>query len=164
MPRHQPQDESAPITKMTSANQTFALNPLLTRVPMSRRRDQSRKCGFLLRNCGCSSVVADAAGGNREELLHVSNDWATFASLATAFGTLVLAVATFASIRSANRSARIAQQALAVNLRPLLIASRLTDPRRRSSSWKARPSGWTAAGGWSSPTMGPGCRNRGWQL
>jgi hypothetical protein len=32
-------------------------------------------------------------------------DWATISSLATAFGTLVLAVATFASIRSANRSA-----------------------------------------------------------
>jgi hypothetical protein len=64
-------------------------------------------------------------------LLHVSNDWGTFASLATAFGTLVLAIATFASIRSANRSARVAQQALAVNLRPLLIPSRLTDATQK---------------------------------
>ena len=30
-------------------------------------------------------------------------DWATIASLATAVGTLVLAVATFSSVRSANR-------------------------------------------------------------
>ena len=33
-------------------------------------------------------------------------EWATVASLATAVGTLVLAVATFASVRSANFSAR----------------------------------------------------------
>ena len=31
-------------------------------------------------------------------------DWTTIASLATAGGTLVLALATFASVRSANRS------------------------------------------------------------
>jgi hypothetical protein len=31
-------------------------------------------------------------------------DWATISSLATAAGTLVLAVATFASVRSSNRS------------------------------------------------------------
>src|SRR5205823_1095888 len=35
-------------------------------------------------------------------------DWATISSLATAGGTLVLAAATFASVKSANRSARIA--------------------------------------------------------
>jgi hypothetical protein len=55
-------------------------------------------------------------------------DWATISSLATAGGTLVLAVATFASVRSANRSARVAQEALRVNMRPLLIPSRLDDP------------------------------------
>jgi hypothetical protein len=38
-------------------------------------------------------------------------DWSTIASLATAAGTLVLAVATFAAIRSANRSARISERA-----------------------------------------------------
>ena len=48
-------------------------------------------------------------------------DTATIASLATAFGTLVLAVATFASTRSANHSARIAERALDLNLRPVLI-------------------------------------------
>ena len=55
-------------------------------------------------------------------------DWATMSSLATAGGTLVLAVATFASVRSANRAARTAERALQVGLRPLLIPSRLEDP------------------------------------
>ena len=54
-------------------------------------------------------------------------DWATIGSLATAGGTLILAVSTFASVRSANRSARVAQQALMVGLRPLLVPSRLQD-------------------------------------
>lgn len=58
----------------------------------------------------------------------VSTDWATIASFATAFGTLVLALATFASIRSANRSARIAEAAFQANLRPVLVTSRLDDP------------------------------------
>ena len=64
-------------------------------------------------------------------------DWATVASLATAGGTLVLAVATFASIRSANRSARIAEraalaaeQSLLAGQRPLLVSSRLEDPEQ----------------------------------
>jgi hypothetical protein len=65
-------------------------------------------------------------------------DWSTIASLATAGGTLVLAVATFASIRSANRSARIsersartAEQALLAGQRPLLVSSRLQDPQQK---------------------------------
>jgi hypothetical protein len=58
----------------------------------------------------------------------VSTDWSTAAQLATAAGTLVLAIATFASIRSANRSARVAQEALLVQMRPMLIPSRPTDP------------------------------------
>jgi hypothetical protein len=58
----------------------------------------------------------------------VSTDWATVASFATAFGTLVLAIATFASIRSANRSARVAEEAFRVGLRPVLVTSRLDDP------------------------------------
>lgn len=57
--------------------------------------------------------------------MHV--DWASIASLATAGGTLVLAVATFASVRSANRAARAAEQSLLVGLRPLLVPSRLQD-------------------------------------
>jgi hypothetical protein len=39
-------------------------------------------------------------------------NWETLASLGTAAGTLVLAVATFASVRSANRAARTAERAL----------------------------------------------------
>lgn len=58
-------------------------------------------------------------------------DWAIIASLATAGGTLVLAIATFASVRSANRSARVAQAALLVNMRPMLTPSRLNDPPQK---------------------------------
>ena len=52
--------------------------------------------------------------------LRCVTDWATVASLATAGGTLVLAVATFASIRSSNRSARIAERAARAAERSLL--------------------------------------------
>jgi hypothetical protein len=55
-------------------------------------------------------------------------DWVTISSLATAGGTLVLAVATFSSVRSANRSARVAERSLLSGLRPLLITSREDDP------------------------------------
>ena len=55
-------------------------------------------------------------------------NWTTVSSLATGVGTLVLAIATFASVRSANRSARVAQQ---VNMRPLLMPSRLDDPQQK---------------------------------
>ncbi|HEX8771106.1 MAG TPA: hypothetical protein VF711_10105 [Acidimicrobiales bacterium] len=58
-------------------------------------------------------------------------DWPTIASLATAGGTLVLAVATFSSVRSSNRSARLAEQALQVGLRPVLFASRPDDIDQR---------------------------------
>lgn len=58
-------------------------------------------------------------------------DWATISSLATAAGTLVLAIATFASVRSANQSARVAQAALLVNTRPLLSPSRSNDPSQK---------------------------------
>jgi hypothetical protein len=79
-------------------------------------------------------------------------DWATIASLATAGGTLVLAVATFASIRSANRSARTAERAartaersLLAGQRPLLLNSRLDDPPQKvlfaEGTWLAVPGG-----------------------
>jgi hypothetical protein len=54
-------------------------------------------------------------------------DWVTISSLATAGGTLVLAVATFSSVRSANRSARVAERSLLIGLRPVLIPSREDD-------------------------------------
>jgi hypothetical protein len=58
-------------------------------------------------------------------------DWVTISSLATAAGTLVLALATFASVRSANRAARVAERSLLVGLRPLLLPSRLDDPPQK---------------------------------
>jgi hypothetical protein len=58
-------------------------------------------------------------------------NWETVSSLATGAGTLVLAVATFASVRSANRSARIAEQALREQRRPLFAQSRNDDPRQK---------------------------------
>jgi hypothetical protein len=57
--------------------------------------------------------------------------WTDAAQLATAGGTLVLAVATFQSVRSANRAARVAEQALQVNLQPVLVTSRPEDPPER---------------------------------
>jgi hypothetical protein len=60
-------------------------------------------------------------------------DWATIASLATAGGTLVLAVSTFASVRSANRAARAAERSFLVGLQPLLVPSRLHDPEQKVS-------------------------------
>ena len=55
-------------------------------------------------------------------------NWTTISSLATAGGTLVLAVATFSAVRSSNRSARIAEQALLTGMRPLLLPSLADDP------------------------------------
>jgi hypothetical protein len=58
----------------------------------------------------------------------LATDWVTISALATAAGTLVLALATFASVRSANRAARVAERSLLAGLRPLLVPSRLDDP------------------------------------
>jgi hypothetical protein len=77
---------------------------------------------------------------------------ATAASLATAGGTLVLAIATFASIRSANKSARtaeraarIAEQSLMAGQRPVLVNSRMGDPEQKiqfvEGNWLPVPGG-----------------------
>jgi hypothetical protein len=65
-------------------------------------------------------------------------DFSTISSLATGAGTLVLAVATFASVRSANRAARISElalqeqrQATEEQRRPLVVQSRLDDPKQK---------------------------------
>jgi hypothetical protein len=58
-------------------------------------------------------------------------DWVTISALATAGGTLVLALATFASVRSANRAARVAERSLLAGLRPVLMPSRLDDPPQK---------------------------------
>jgi hypothetical protein len=55
-------------------------------------------------------------------------DWVTISALASAGGTLVLAGVTVASVRSANRAARVAEQSLLAGQRPLLVPSRLEDP------------------------------------
>lgn len=58
-------------------------------------------------------------------------DWATISSLATAGGTLVLGVATFAAVRSANAAARTAERALQAGLRPVLMPARPEDPSEK---------------------------------
>jgi hypothetical protein len=57
----------------------------------------------------------------------LATDWVTVSALATAGGTLVLALATFASVRSGNRTARLAERSLLAGLRPLLVPSKLDD-------------------------------------
>jgi hypothetical protein len=58
-------------------------------------------------------------------------DWVAISQVATAGGTMILAVATFASIKSSNRSARVAERALLAGTRPILIPSREDDPAER---------------------------------
>jgi hypothetical protein len=58
-------------------------------------------------------------------------DASTIASLATAAGTTILALATFSSTRSANRAARVSEQALLVGLRPVLFNARQDDPAQK---------------------------------
>src|SRR5690349_20981562 len=58
-------------------------------------------------------------------------DWVVVSSLGTAVGTLVLAGATFASVRSANQSARVTERALLARIRPILVPSRLDDPPQK---------------------------------
>jgi hypothetical protein len=74
-----------------------------------------------------------------------ATDWATVASLATALGTLVLAVATFSAIRAANVMARVAQQSMLAGLRPVLMAARRDDPEQKvnfgDSTWVRIPGG-----------------------
>src|SRR5690348_6120646 len=76
-------------------------------------------------------------------------DWVTISSLATAGGTLVLAVATFSSVRSANRSARVAERSLLAGIRPVLMPSQLEDARVKvgfaDDRWLYVPGGGGAA-------------------
>ncbi len=72
-------------------------------------------------------------------------DWVTISALATAGGTLVLAAATFASVRSANRAARVAEESLLAGIRPLLIPSRPEDAPEKvgfaDGHWVLAPGG-----------------------
>ena len=77
------------------------------------------------------------------------DNWATVADLATALGTLILAVATFSAVKSANLTARVAQRSLLVGLRPVLMASRRDDPMQKvnfgDNKWVRIPGGGAAA-------------------
>jgi hypothetical protein len=89
-----------------------------------------------------------------------ANDWATVASLATALGTLVLAVATFSSVRSGNRTAKAAERSLQEGLRPVLVSSHLEDPTLKISyldrRWMRIPGASAVAGvGGGDGTAGP---------
>ena len=76
-------------------------------------------------------------------------DWVTISALATAGGTLVLALATFASVRSANRAARVAERSLLLGLRPLLLPSKMDDPPQKvgfiDEKWLIVPPGSAVA-------------------
>jgi hypothetical protein len=82
-------------------------------------------------------------------MLAAMADWVTISSLATAGGTLVLAGATFASVRSANRAARAAERSLLAGLRPLLMPSGLDDVEQKvgfvDGKWLHVPGGQGAA-------------------
>jgi hypothetical protein len=60
--------------------------------------------------------------------VEIGMDWVTVSAIASAGGTLVLAGTTYASVRSANRAARVAELSLLAGLRPLLVPSSADDP------------------------------------
>ncbi|HTW12256.1 MAG TPA: hypothetical protein VME01_05910 [Solirubrobacteraceae bacterium] len=82
-------------------------------------------------------------------MLVLGTDWATLSSLATAAGTLVLAIATFAAVRSSNQSARVAEMALQEQRRPMLAPSRFSDPAQKlmfgDGHWVTTEGGQAAA-------------------
>jgi hypothetical protein len=79
----------------------------------------------------------------------IAADRVTISALATAGGTLVLAAATYAAVRSANRAARVAERSLLAALRPLLMPSRLDDPVQKigfaDEKWLVADGGGAAA-------------------
>jgi hypothetical protein len=77
-------------------------------------------------------------------MLTIATNWSTVSSFATGVGTLVLAIATFAAVRSSQRSARIAEEALVEQRRPILTQSRLDDPVQKIMFVERR---WVAASG-----------------
>jgi hypothetical protein len=76
-------------------------------------------------------------------------DWVTISSLATAGGTLALAVSTFAATRSSDRNARISELALRQQLRPVLMNSLFDDPEQKimffGGHWVRVPGGTAVA-------------------
>jgi hypothetical protein len=72
-------------------------------------------------------------------------DWVTISALATAGGTLVLAGATFSSVKSGNRAARVAERSLLAAQRPLLMHSKMADDTQKvgfaDGTWLTVPGG-----------------------
>jgi len=58
-------------------------------------------------------------------------DLVELSELATAGGTMILAIATFSSVRSASASTRLAERSLMASQRPLLVPSNVDDPAER---------------------------------
>jgi hypothetical protein len=89
--------------------------------------------------------VPASVGGVRIDGDHAVTDWVAISGLATAGGTLVLAVATFGSVRSANRAARVAEDSLLASIRPLLMPSRPEDGEQKvgfhDAHWLRVPGG-----------------------
>jgi hypothetical protein len=85
--------------------------------------------------------------------------WTTIADLATALGTLILAVATFSAVRSSNMMAKVAQEQLLIQIRPVLTTSRREDPVLKvnfgDTKWVRIP------GGGAVGEVGPGDGNLG---
>jgi hypothetical protein len=106
-----------------------------------------------LRVAACALALAppnpERRGPRPRRTLRAVADWVTISALATGGGTLVLAVATFGSVRSANRAARVAERSMLVSLRPLLVPSRLLDPPEKihfvDGRWIVAPGGGAAA-------------------
>ena len=91
-------------------------------------RGRDRRC---FARCGTGNLLVRVGASTRTLAERTEIDWTTVSALATAGGTLVLAVATFASVRSANTAARVAEQALLVGLRPLLLPSGTDDETQK---------------------------------
>jgi hypothetical protein len=58
----------------------------------------------------------------------IAFDWVVASDIATAVATFVLALATYAAVRSGNRAARVAEQSLLASLRPLLMPTKPESP------------------------------------
>jgi hypothetical protein len=76
-------------------------------------------------------------------------DWVAVSGIATAAATFVLALATFAAVRSGARTARIAERSLLASLRPLLAPSRMEDAAVKvgfqDDKWFSVPGGGAVA-------------------
>jgi hypothetical protein len=72
------------------------------------------------------------------------SDWSTVAPLATALGTLVLALATFVAVRAANRAARVAEYSMQIGIRPLLTGRPCLGQRAEDHVGRRRHGGRTS--------------------